>query len=144
MTYSDDVLALNPALRRKPRAATSRAMSKSDRAPDVIAQAQQLALSVDPALAADGALVAGLTLNHPWQNRLIDLAHVPTCTAVEINGGRWQVGGGSHASSDDRAKVRSLQIAGWIVLEYLTEDLTRDPVGLIREVAMVIRQRMGR
>ena len=70
----------------------------------------------------------------------IDCASPSHLLAVEVNGGRWLPGGGKHATESDRKKIRRLQIAGWRVLEYTTDLLDTDPMGIIAE----IREALGR
>lgn len=140
MKVSDDVLRLNPGLRELLRR-TRGNRRHDDGADTLIARAQQFAMSDDADLAADAAIVADLERERPFGRYRIDAADAATLTAVEINGGRWQPGGGKHGTSRDRAKCRALQEAGWIVLEYLTEDVTRDAAGVIADIARVIRGR---
>ena len=70
----------------------------------------------------------------------IDLAIPSAMIAVECNGGRWLPGGGKHGKETDRLKIRRLTLAGWRVLEYSTEMLSNDPIGIIEE----IREALGR
>lgn len=64
----------------------------------------------------------------------IDLAVPSALLAIEINGGRWLPGGGKHGTEADRRKIRKLTLAGWRVLEYSTEMLANDPIGIIEEI----------
>ncbi len=114
-----------------------------DCADTLLALAQALTQSDDPAVVQAAQVVAGLTRNHPFRSFWIDLADAGSLTAVEINGGRWQPGGGKHATARDRQKVRQLQQAGWIVLEFLTEECTADPVAVMQEIAQTIMARRG-
>lgn len=130
--------ALDATPRRRPLAQAARPVDGAD---TLQAWAQQLCGSDDPGLAAAARLVAGLTRDHPVRPFRIDLADVPTLTAIEINGGRWQAGGGKHAGRRDREKVFALQQAGWIVREFLTEECTGDPARVIQEIAQIVTGR---
>lgn len=139
--YSPDVIALNPQL--APHTTKRGTPKPIDGADTLMAHARQLCSSSDPQEAADARVVAGMQRERPFGEWRIDAADEPSRVAVEINGGRWQSGGGKHSTPRDREKVRQLQLAGWIVLEYLTEELTADPVRVIRQIAGAVRGRRG-
>jgi len=64
----------------------------------------------------------------------IDLADPQHALAIEVNGGRWLPGGGKHGKESDRRKIRRLTLAGWRVLEYSTEMVNDNPIGVIEEI----------
>jgi len=68
----------------------------------------------------------------------IDLADPQHMIAIEVNGGRWLPGGGKHGTESDRRKIRRLTLAHWCVLEYSTEMVNNDPIGVIAEIRQVI------
>lgn len=70
----------------------------------------------------------------------VDLAIPSALLAIEVNGGRYLPGGGKHGTERDRLKIRRLTLAGWRVLEYSTELLNTNPIGIIEE----IREALGR
>lgn len=51
--------------------------------------------------------------------------------AVEVNGGRWQAGGGRHNTPADYEKMQMAAVLGWRVFPVLAEQLTSDPFGLL-------------
>ena len=60
--------------------------------------------------------------------------------AVEINGGRWQTGGGRHNTAGDCEKLQTAAALGWRVFPVLPEQLTNDPQAvfdLLREALKV-------
>lgn len=71
---------------------------------------------------------------YPFDRWRIDLAVPSSLLAVEVNGGRWLPGGGKHGTERDRKKIRRLTVSGWRVLEYSTEMLANDPLGIIAEI----------
>lgn len=74
----------------------------------------------------------------PFEEYRIDLAAPRAMLAVECNGGRWLPGGGKHGGEADRRKIRRLTLAGWRVLEYSTELLDNDPLGIIAEIRQAL------
>ncbi len=114
---SDDVRDLNPEL--APALNDAR-----DRASTLYAQIRMLAPDLFPLL----------TREYPFEQYRIDIAHVESKLAIEVNGGRWLPGGGKHGTEEDRRKIRRLTLAGWRVLEYSTEIIANDPQGVIVEI----------
>jgi very-short-patch-repair endonuclease len=45
-----------------------------------------------------------------------------------------------YGTERDRKKIRRLTLAGWRVLEYSTELLTNDPIGIIAEIREALAQ----
>lgn len=79
---------------------------------------------------------------HPERRWRFDYAHLPTKTAIEINGGVWS--GGRHNRSagylQDREKVNAAQMLGWKVFEFGTGQVTVDNVqAIINHVTEVTR-----
>ena len=77
---------------------------------------------------------------HPERRWRFDYAHLPTKTAIEINGGVWS--GGRHNRGAgylrDREKVNAAQMLGWKVFELGTGQVTVDNVqAIINHVAEV-------
>lgn len=79
-------------------------------------------------------LIGWFIREYHFENFRIDLADPQHMIAVEVNGGRWLPGGGKHGKESDRRKIRRLTLAGWRVLEYSTELLANDPLGIIEEI----------
>lgn len=59
--------------------------------------------------------------------------------AVEINGGRWQTGGGRHNTAGDYEKLQTAAALGWRVFPVLPEQLTNDP----HTVFQLLREALG-
>lgn len=79
---------------------------------------------------------------HPERKWRFDYAHLPTKTAIEINGGVWS--GGRHNRGAgylrDREKVNTAQMLGWKVFELGTGQVTTDNVqAIIEHVTEVTR-----
>ena len=77
----------------------------------------------------------------PFETFRIDLAWPDRKLAIEVNGGRWLPGGGKHGTERDRHKIRRLVLAGWRVLEYSTEMVDNNPIGVIEEIREAIDAR---
>lgn len=56
-----------------------------------------------------------------------DFAFVKQKCAVEVNGGKWQTGGGRHNTAGDYEKLQTAAALGWRVFPVLPEQLTNDP-----------------
>lgn len=79
---------------------------------------------------------------HPERRWRFDYAHLPSKTAIEINGGVWS--GGRHNRGAgylrDREKVNMAQMFGWKVFELGTGQVTVDNVqAIIEHVTEVTR-----
>ena len=79
---------------------------------------------------------------HPERKWRFDYAHLPTKTAIEINGGVWS--GGRHNRGAgylrDREKVNTAQMLGWKVFELGTGQVTPANVqAIIEHVTEVTR-----
>ena len=79
---------------------------------------------------------------HPERRWRFDYAHLPTKTAIEINGGVWS--GGRHNRGAgylrDREKVNAAQMLGWKVFELGTGQVTPANVqAIIEHVTEVTR-----
>ena len=79
---------------------------------------------------------------HPERRWRFDYAHLPTKTAIEINGGVWS--GGRHNRGAgylrDREKVNMAQMLGWKVFELGTGQVTPANVqAIINHVTEVTR-----
>ena len=79
-------------------------------------------------------LVGWFIREYHFERYRVDLADPQHMIAIEVNGGRWLPGGGKHGGEADRRKIRRLTLAGWRVLEYSTELLANDPLGIIEEI----------
>lgn len=69
-----------------------------------------------------------------------DFAFVKQKCAVEVNGGKWQTGGGRHNTAGDYEKLQTAAALGWRVFPVLPEQLTNDPQAvfdLLREALKV-------
>jgi len=69
-----------------------------------------------------------------------DAAWVSERLALEINGGKWQTGGGRHNTAGDYEKLQTAAALGWRVFPVLPEQLTNDPhtlFDLLREALKV-------
>ena len=63
----------------------------------------------------------------------------PVCkVAVEVDGGRWQAGGGRHGSDSDREKINAAVELGWRVLRYSPQQVDDDPTGVIEQIKRVL------
>ena len=63
-----------------------------------------------------------------------DLAWPAERLAVEVDGGRWQSGGGRHATAGDYVKLRAAVTLGWRVLRFTSGEVTSDPQSCIDEI----------
>ena len=77
---------------------------------------------------------------HDW---VLDFAWPASLVAVETNGAVWTNGRHTRGKgfSDDRDKMNSAQLLGWIVLEFTTTMLKDDPERCIAQVSIALRQR---
>ena len=115
---SDDVRKLNPGL------GSAFSGAPVDTADTLLAQIRVLASDLFPMFIRE----------YPFDRWRVDLAIPSSLLAVEVNGGRWLPGGGKHGTERDRKKIRRLTLAGWRVLEYSTEIIANDPLGVIAEI----------
>ena len=113
----DDVRKLNPGL--APTLNDAR-----DRASTLYGHIRMLAPDLLPLLVRE----------YPFEQYRIDIACVQAKLAIEVNGGRWLPGGGKHGTEEDRRKIRRLTLAHWRVLEYSTEIIANNPLGVIDEI----------
>lgn len=93
-------------------------------------------------LAAGGPKLVTEHRFHPERRWRFDYAHLPTKTAIEINGGVWS--GGRHNRGAgylrDREKVNMAQMLGWKVFELGTGQVTPANVqAIINHVTEVTR-----
>jgi len=72
--------------------------------------------------------------DYPFQRFRIDLAHVATKLAIEVDGGQWKAGGGKHGSKRDYEKINALTMAGWRVIRFRAIDMRADPIGTIEQI----------
>ncbi len=63
----------------------------------------------------------------PGRKFRMDYAFVEQRLCVEINGGRWQSGGGRHNTAADYHKIQTAVALGWRVFPVLPEQLRDDP-----------------
>lgn len=84
-------------------------------------------------------IVGWFIREYHFEKYRIDLADPQHMVAIEVNGGRWLPGGGKHGKESDRRKIRRLTLAGWRVLEYSTELLANDPLGIIEEIRSALQ-----
>lgn len=116
-SQSDDVRKLNPRL-------GSALNDARDRASTLYGHIRMLAPDLLPMLVRE----------YPFEQYRIDIACVKSKLAIEVNGGRWLPGGGKHGTEEDRCKIRRLALARWRVLEYSTEIIANNPLGVIAEI----------
>jgi very-short-patch-repair endonuclease len=81
---------------------------------------------------------------HPERRWRFDLAHPPTLTAIECDGGQWT--GGRHVRGkgfqEDAAKRNEAQRLGWAVLVFTTSDLAKKrQADTVDAVLRVLRER---
>jgi len=69
--------------------------------------------------------------------RYIDLAHVASKTAVELDG--WQFHGGREQRDRDLRRDAQLAAAGWLTVRFTAARLRGDPDGVRRQVARCAR-----
>jgi very-short-patch-repair endonuclease len=67
-----------------------------------------------------------------------DLCWPDKLLACELDGGRWQAGGGRHASDADYIKLNAAVLAGWRVLRFTTAQLRNDPAGCVEVIAAAL------
>lgn len=83
--------------------------------------------------------ISGFVLGHPFGRDEIDLAFPAQRVAVELDGWAW------HTDRDrfqaDRSKGNALVRAGWIVLRFTWDDLTRRPHDVVAQIRSALRQR---
>jgi very-short-patch-repair endonuclease len=78
---------------------------------------------------------------HPARKWRFDVAFPWHRLAVELEGGIWTKGAhtrGKHYQSDCE-KYNAAALAGWRVLRYTTDDLTKRPLQVVEEVAMALK-----
>ena len=73
-----------------------------------------------------------------------DLAWPAVMLAVEVDGGRWQSGGGKHATAGDYVKLRAAVTLGWRVLRFTSGEVTSDPQSCIDEVVANLEQTLDK
>lgn len=78
---------------------------------------------------------------HEKRRWRFDFAWVDLKVAVEIDGGRWKVGGGRHGSDADMEKLNTAQIMGWIVLRFTPQQVKKDPLGVMDFVIAAMQSR---
>ena len=71
--------------------------------------------------------------------RCIDLAHVASKTAVELDG--WQFHGGREQRDRDLRRDAQLAAAGWLTVRFTAARLRGDPDGVRRQVCAIIAAR---
>jgi len=72
--------------------------------------------------------------------RYIDLAHVASKTAVELDG--WQFHGGREQRGRDLRRDAQLAAAGWLTVRFTAARLRGDPDGVRRQVCAIIATRL--
>lgn len=82
----------------------------------------------------------------PLQTRRwrLDFAWPELRLGIEVQGGIRARGPSGHKGSGhvrDMEKINALQLAGWIVLQFPTERIIRDPMGVAMEIQEAIRLR---
>lgn len=73
----------------------------------------------------------------------VDFAWPDLRIIVEVEGGRWQAGGGRHNSDSDFDKYNLLTAAGWRVFRVSTQRLESDPASFIAFIAGVVRRELA-
>lgn len=121
-TLSDDVRKLNPGV-------GSISSASVDGAGELMERIRVHAPDLFPLIVRE----------YHFEQYRIDLAIPDQKLAIEVNGGRWLPGGGKHGTERDRRKIRRLTLAGWHVLEYSTELLANDPLGIIEEIRSALQ-----
>lgn len=83
--------------------------------------------------------IDGFVLGHPFGRDEIDFAFPAERVAVELDGWSW------HTDRDrfqaDRTKGNALARAGWLVLRFTWDDLTRRPDDVVAQIRSSLRQR---
>lgn len=83
--------------------------------------------------------VDGFVPGHPFGRDEIDIAFPAERVAVEIDGWSW------HTDRDrfqaDRTKGNALVRAGWLVLRFTWDDITRCPDDVVAQIRSALRQR---
>jgi hypothetical protein len=67
-----------------------------------------------------------------------DLCWPDVKLAAEVDGGRWQAGGGRHGSDADYEKLNAAVLAGWRVLRFTSHQVTVDPAGCCEVIAAAL------
>lgn len=73
---------------------------------------------------------------------LLDLAWPDLHLGIEVQGGVWQRGPSGHKRAGqvrDMHKLNTLQIAGWMVLQFSPDMLRQDPQGVADTICEAIR-----
>lgn len=77
---------------------------------------------------------------HPVRMWRFDFAWPAFSVAIEVHGGQWS--NGRHNRGDgqrgDCEKKRAAILDGWIVLEFVTEDINKNPCGAVEDVVAAI------
>lgn len=60
-----------------------------------------------------------------------DFAWPDGMIALEVDGGRWMLGGGRHASDEDYEKLNTAAKLGWRVLRVSSDMVRKDPLGVV-------------
>lgn len=131
MRMSKDVRALNPEL-AEPE--VKQALAPLDRANDLQEYIRVHAPGLAPVLTRD----------LPWRTFKLDLASEALRICVEVDGGLMRAGGGKHATTRDKQKIRELVIDGWAVLIFASTEVHRDPLGCIADIWRLVEARLGK
>lgn len=72
----------------------------------------------------------------PPSNARLDFGFPEIKLGIEIHGGIWTSGRHTRGKGfwADRIKLRRAILNGWVVLEYVTNDVLDDPVTMIEEI----------
>lgn len=97
------------------------------------------------ALATSMGLPAPTLEHRPLPPRLwrLDLAWPEHRVGVELHGGVFRQGHHTRGRGfcDDREKMNTLQLAGWVVLEYATATIEKEGPGIIGNVRVALEAR---
>lgn len=72
----------------------------------------------------------------------LDFAWPSIKLAVEIHGGQWTRGRHQRGKgfAADLEKMNAAQLAGWTVLQFTTDHMTKMPVQVVEKVARLVRE----
>lgn len=76
----------------------------------------------------------------------LDFAWPSLRVGIELQGGIWSRGASGHKGKGhlrDMEKLNTLQVAGWIILQFPTDRIVQDPTGVAQEIRAALRARMG-
>ncbi len=79
---------------------------------------------------------------YPWRSYKIDFAYPDLKIAIELDGVRTHAA--DAALNSDDARQNALSLDAWLILRFTWKRVTRDPDGVLDEIALAIASRAGR